>query len=153
MEKRFFTLLILITLISISNLSAQENKFGLGVMVGAPTGISAKYWVSEDNAFDFGLAYSFVESTNALSLHADYLYHESRWFPRFDRMDFYYGYGVRIRSSSEQTSLGVRGVAGLALMLKEAPVDIFLEIAPVFKLVPSTALNLDIALGARYYFN
>lgn len=153
MKQRLFVFFILLGLSAPVNLFAQENNFGLGIMIGAPTGISAKYWVSEDNAFDFGLAYSFVESTNALSIHADYLYHESRWFPKFDRMDFYYGYGVRIRSSSEQTSLGARGVVGLSLMIKEAPVDIFIELAPVFKLIPSTALNLDASIGARYYFN
>lgn len=152
MKKILVVLFALFVLILNSNSYAQENKFGLGVMVGAPTGFNAKYWVSEDNAFDFGLAYSFVETHNALSIHADYLYHESRWFPRFERLDFYYGYGARIRSNSDQTSLGVRGVAGLALMLKEAPVDIFFELAPVFKLIPSTALNLDCVIGARYYF-
>ncbi len=152
MKKLVLFLLVPLLFISLGKSYAQENKFGLGVMVGAPTGISAKYWVSEDNAFDFGLAYSFVETHNALSIHADYLYHENRWFPKFDRLDFYYGYGVRIRANSDQTSLGLRGVAGLDLMLKQAPVDIFLEIAPVFKLVPSTALNLDCSLGARYYF-
>ncbi len=152
MKKSVLFLLVPLLFISFGKSYAQENKFGLGVMVGAPTGISAKYWVSEDNAFDFGLAYSFVETHNALSIHADYLYHENRWFPKFDRLDFYYGYGVRIRANSDQTSLGLRGVAGLDLMLKQAPVDIFLEVAPVFKLVPSTALNLDCSLGARYYF-
>lgn len=152
MKKTFF-LLLLTGLLVFTNTHAQENKFGVGVMLGAPTGFSAKYWLSEENALDFGLAYSFVESGNAVSLHADYLYHESRWFPRFERLDFYYGFGARIRSNSNQTSLGIRGVAGLALMLKEAPVDIFVEFAPVFKLIPSTALNLDCAIGARYYFH
>lgn len=152
MKKALFALTVLFVLTVFSNLQAQDRKFGLGVMLGAPTGFSGKYWVSEDNAFDFGVAYSFVETHNALSIHADYLYHESRWFPQFDRLDFYYGYGVRIRSNKDETSLGARGVAGLALMLKEAPMDIFLEIAPVFKLIPSTALNLDAAIGVRYYF-
>lgn len=153
MKKVFFTVLVLTGLSVFSNLYAQENKFGIGFMIGAPTGFSAKYWVSENNAFDFGLAYSFVESGNALSIHADYLYHESRWFPKFERLDFYYGYGARIRSNKDQTSLGVRGVAGLSLMLKDSPIDIFVEMAPVFKLIPSTALNLDASIGARYYFN
>ncbi len=153
MKRTVSLLVIALLFISFGSLKAQDKKFGLGVMLGAPTGFSGKYWVSDENAFDFGLAYSFVETSNALSIHADYLYHESRWFPRFDRLDFYYGFGARIRSNKDQTSLGIRGVAGLALMLKEAPVDIFVEIAPVFKLIPSTALNMDAAIGARYYFD
>jgi len=150
--KRLFLFLALGGIFIFSNVKAQESKFGLGVMLGAPTGFSAKYWLNEDNALDFGLAYSFVENGNALSLHSDYLYHEQHWFPQFDRLDFYYGFGARIRSNKDQTSFGIRGVVGLDLMLKTAPIDIFIEIAPVFKLIPGTALNLDCAIGARYYF-
>lgn len=153
MKKTVWLFVIALVFISFVSLKAQDKKFGLGVTLGAPTGFSGKYWVSDENAVDFGLAYSFVETSNALSIHADYLYHESRWFPRFDRLDFYYGFGARIRSNKDQTSLGIRGVAGLALMLKDTPVDIFVEIAPVFKLIPSTALNLEAAIGARYYFD
>jgi len=37
---------------------AQERGFGLGVIIGEPTGISAKLWTSPVNAFDFGLGWS-----------------------------------------------------------------------------------------------
>ena len=152
MKKIFFTALFIAGLLAATNIHAQQNQFGLGVMVGAPTGLSGKYWVNDDNAIDFGIAYSFVEANNAFSFHADYLFHAKGWFPKLDKLDFYYGYGLRIRTNKDQTSLGARGVAGLALMLKDSPVNIFVELAPVFKFIPSTALNLDASIGARYYF-
>jgi hypothetical protein len=37
---------------------AQDRAFGLGVMIGEPTGVSAKLWTSAANAFDFGLGWS-----------------------------------------------------------------------------------------------
>ena len=33
------------------------RKFGLGVMIGDPTGLSAKLWIAPTNALDFGLGF------------------------------------------------------------------------------------------------
>ncbi len=38
---------------------AQDRDFGLGVIIGEPTGISAKLWTSPINALDFGLGWSY----------------------------------------------------------------------------------------------
>jgi hypothetical protein len=35
-----------------------NRKFGLGFMLGDPTGITGKYWVSGTNALDFGLGFT-----------------------------------------------------------------------------------------------
>ncbi len=37
---------------------AQDRDFGIGVIIGEPTGISAKLWTSPVNALDFGLGWS-----------------------------------------------------------------------------------------------
>src|SRR3954468_6935149 len=34
-----------------------NRKFGLGVMIGDPTGLSAKLWIAPTNALDFGLGF------------------------------------------------------------------------------------------------
>ena len=39
--------------------AAQERDLGLGVIIGEPTGISAKLWTSPVNALDFGLGWSY----------------------------------------------------------------------------------------------
>ena len=52
---------------------AGESPFGLGVMIGEPTGISGKYWLSPANAIDFAVAWSFANDAN-FHLHTDYLY-------------------------------------------------------------------------------
>jgi hypothetical protein len=39
---------------------AQERRFGLGVILGEPTGISAKLWISPVNALDFGLGVNYM---------------------------------------------------------------------------------------------
>ena len=151
--KRVFISTAVLTLMLFYNVKAQDKGFGLGLIVGEPTGISAKYWIDGDNAFDFGLAYSFVQKFSAMSLHADYLYHAFDVIKTQYRLPVYYGFGARIRFvNNSDNSLGARGVIGIAWLNDNLPIDVFFEVVPVFNLIPSTALNLDIALGARYYF-
>jgi hypothetical protein len=55
-------------------LTAQQGGFGLGVMLGEPTGISAKLWLGRTTALDGVVAWAFVNNL-AISVHADYLFH------------------------------------------------------------------------------
>lgn len=136
-----------------NNISAQDKGFGLGLMLGEPTGFSAKYWLDGDNAVDFGLAYSFVQKLSAVSLHADYLYHAFDIIKSDYRLPVYYGFGARLRFvDNSENALGARGVVGVAWLSDNLPIDVFFELVPVFNLIPSTSLYLDIAIGARYYF-
>ncbi|MEG8947665.1 hypothetical protein [Rosettibacter firmus] len=149
MNKRYLIILILFVT---CNLFAQVNGFGIGVMIGEPTGFSAKYWVNNTNAFDGGLAYSFVRKNSAVSLHIDYLYHNYSLIKSNYRIPVYYGFGARLRFiENEENSLGARGVIGLVWLSDNLPLDVFVEFVPVFNIFPATALNLDLAIGARYY--
>jgi len=151
MKKLLVAIIFLLIFVNISK--AQDKGFGLGIMIGEPTGLSAKYWTSSTNAFDFGLAYSFVQKYSAVSIHADYLYHDFNVIKSDYRLPVYYGFGARIRFvNNSDNALGARGVVGIAWLNNKLPLDVFFEIVPVFNLIPSTSLNLDIALGARYYF-
>ncbi len=153
MKKLFPIIVVIFLFLSINNYG-QDHGFGIGAMIGEPTGISAKYWLNNINALDFGLAYSFVRKNSAVSLHADYLYHAFDVIKSTHRIPLYYGFGARMRFiSGSDNAFGVRGVVGLAWLGEQAPFDVFLEVVPVFNLFPSTSLNLDAAIGARYYLN
>jgi len=154
MSKRFLAILFTILLLTCSNIIAQDKNFGIGIILGEPTGLSGKYWISEDKAFDAALAYSFLEDNKSLAFHADYLYHLDGVIDRHYKMPLYYGFGVRFRlRENQQNTFGVRGVIGLNVYLREAPVDIFFEVAPAFRLLPDTNIDFDIAIGARYFFD
>lgn len=153
MKKIFFFTLCIISLICTNRTKAQDQGFGIGIILGEPTGFSAKLWIDDDKAFDFGLAYSFVRSHSTISLHADYIQHLFNVIHANIELPVYYGFGARIRASSDTKGmLGARGVAGILFLERNIPLDVFLEIAPVFNLFPETALYFDIAIGARYYF-
>jgi hypothetical protein len=145
-------IVILSVLLPISVLPAREKGFGLGIIIGEPTGLSFKKWTSRTQAFDAALAWSF-EGDNAFHLHGDYLFHNYRSI-RIDRstIPFYYGIGFRLKFEDEN-KFGVRLPLGVTLFIREVPVDLFLEIVPILNLAPSTDMDLNIAFGARYYFH
>jgi len=148
---------------SINTVNAQqsENKVGLGLMVGEPTGISFKAWTSDDTAIDAGLAWS-VGRYDAVNIHADYLWHDFSVFgDEIERgqLPVYYGIGGRIvfaddypDPGDENVVLGARVPVGINYLLEENPIGFFLEVAPIVNIIPETDFDVDAALGVRYYF-
>jgi len=161
--KYLFTAVIALSLFFIVQQSfAQDHRnFGLGVMVGEPSGLSAKLWTSADNAFDFGLGWSLrgdrvdngVNEGSRTHFHMDYLWHSFNTISSTERFPLYYGIGGRINSGGGfESTLAIRGVFGVAWMPRKAPVDVFFELVPSFQVSSSSGLAVDGAFGARYYF-
>jgi len=151
MKKLFGLLIVLITFIQI-NLSSQQKDFGLGIILGEPTGVSAKLWTSSENAFDFAAAWSFQGDGNLL-LQADYVWHIFRLIPvESGRLPFYVGVGTEVVFDDDPV-LGVRVPLGLDYLFANAPVDIFVELVPILRLAPSTDFDFAGGIGARYWFN
>lgn len=153
MKKPFVMMIIFCSFFINKPVSAQERGFGLGFILGEPTGISGKAWTSSLNAFDFALGYSFSHKNSRVHLHVDYLFHSLRPFDSSEKFLLYYGPGVRLKSRQNDDSiLGIRGVLGLAWIPRNAPVDVFLEVVPILNLIPGTSFNMNAGLGARFYF-
>ncbi|MCF6270492.1 MAG: hypothetical protein L3J41_12325 [Melioribacteraceae bacterium] len=149
-----YILLLTILVISSSFVLGQKSGLGIGLMLGEPSGLAGKYWLNENNAVNFGIGAGLLGSNSGLSFHADYLYHINNLIKWEYKTTFYYGFGLRMRlPSNSSTAIGVRGVAGVLMLVKNLPIDVFLEFAPSFRLLPTTGLDLDIAIGGRYYFN
>ncbi len=134
---------------------AQDRGLGIGLIFGEPTGFSGKYWLDDKNAVDAGFGYSLISGSKEMSLHVDYLYHTISSIKLDNQqLPIYYGFGGRLRIKENASDrLGVRGVIGAIYKIKSAPVEIFLEVAPVFTLLPETDLDFDFGLGGRYYFD
>ncbi len=143
---------------------AQDHGFGLGVIIGEPTGISAKLWTSSVNAFDFGLGWSFggdrigkheeyYEEGSRVHFHMDYLWHAFNAIHSSERFPLYYGIGGRINTGGGyDASVAVRGVFGITWLPHNTPIDVFLELVPSLQLTPSTGFGIDAGIGARYFF-
>jgi hypothetical protein len=132
---------------------SQDKGFGIGVIVGEPTGVSAKSWITSVTAIDAALAWSFVDK-GALHIHADYLFHNFHLISLETKGSWpiYYGIGARLKFGDKDTQLALRIPVGIDYLFGDAPVDIFLEVVPMLELIPKTKFQFNAALGARYFF-
>jgi hypothetical protein len=131
-------------------LSAQDSGLGAGIMVGEPTGISVKSWISSNDALDAGVAWSL--SHGWLHVHADYLRHSFGLIPvEVGQVPLYYGAGAVIGLGRE-INLGIRVPLGVAYLFEDVPIDIFMEIAPTLVLIPDTDFEIQGGIGVRYWF-
>lgn len=163
--KRTLIMLAVVGVLFTGNAQAQQQQktFGLGIILGEPTGLSLKHWISGDRAVDAGIAWSFSEN-DSLHLHMDYLWH---WFGKVGvqqkegRMPLYVGIGGRVKFKEENdgrgrndddTLVGVRVPFGLSFLFNEAPVELFFEVVPVLDVAPDSDLDINAAVGARFYF-
>ena len=143
---------------------AQERGFGLGVIIGEPTGFSAKLWTSPDNALDFAFGWSIggdrigkyngnYEGGTRVHFHMDYLWHSFEILHSEIRLPIYYGVGGRFNNGAGySSSLAIRGVFGIVWLPRRAPVDLFLELAPSLQFTSPAGFAMEAGIGARYYF-
>jgi hypothetical protein len=134
-------------------LAQNDTGFGLGVMAGEPTGLSLKLWTGTDRAVDAGIAWSF-EGNDNFNIHADYLIHRFSLI-KVDKgsLPLYFGIGGRVRfNENSDDDLGIRVPVGLNYLFENSPIDVFLEVVPVLDLYPSTDLEFNAAIGARFFF-
>ena len=152
MKTRWILITALFVLLSVSSYS-QTRGFGVGVIVGEPTGLTAKYWLSSQNALDFGLGYSFV-NRGRVHFHMDYLFHHKNIFRAEENFALYYGPGFRLKTiEGDDARLGIRFGVGLVWLPRNAPIDVFVEIAPLLDIIPATEFSVNAGLGFRFFFN
>ncbi|NQY99093.1 MAG: hypothetical protein HRT45_00315 [Bdellovibrionales bacterium] len=149
---------IVLALIAALSLEIAEAKeFGLGVMLGGPTGVSGNYYLTDDTSLDFGLGVG-LGSRN-VHLHGTYLFHmpEDITFENYS-FGWYFGAGARFATrdtDEDKTLLGPRGSIGFNFPLKTESgreFDIFVEAALNVSIIGSFYSDLDGAVGGRYYF-
>lgn len=134
------------------NAFAVDRKFGVGLIIGEPTGASAKLWGPKNTAFQFAVAVSFQDES-ALHLHGDFVYHKHDLFDvERGSLPLYYGAGLRIKFFDADELIGVRLPIGLNYLFEDDPFDAFIEVVPIIDLSPDTDFSINASIGARYYF-
>jgi hypothetical protein len=146
-----------------------SRKFGLGFVLGDPTGLSAKYWVGPTNSLDFGLGfYGYGVSDrcgpncgrlNGYSngtFNIDYLW-QSNIVRGTAQLDWHIGPGGRAlwygNCGGDCFTLAARMPVGLDLMFANPSfVELFAEVAPTFYLLAGWGPEIEGGLGARFYF-
>jgi hypothetical protein len=133
----------------------HPGLFELGVYLGQPTGISAKYWINGKNSIDGVAAWGFGGAGSGnLVVAADYLFNfidmvkiEKETFP------LYVGAGAIMGiDMGGGISLGARVPLGAFYIFRNIPLEISLEVVPGLYLIPATTFLMMGGIGVRYCF-
>lgn len=158
-----------------SSVDGGPGKLGLGLMLGEPSGITGKYWLSRTNAVDLGMAYSF---NNYFAIMSDYLFHFPNAFSPTAKGDLkgqfvpFIGFGAILfvnsaasnsfpqnsnqhfftDSNGNSAALGLRVPLGVEFLARKAPLGVYVEVDPGVGIIPDTFGFVEAEIGARFYF-
>lgn len=149
MKKILVITLVLFSLASVNAFSADGN-LGLGIIVGEPTGVSGKLYLSGNDALDAAASWSFVNEL--LYVQADYIRHFPGALGRdLEPLTPYLGIGGLV-ILSDNLAVGARAPIGLSFFIPDTSFEIFLELGPSLLIIPETDFEFNGGLGIRYYF-
>jgi len=128
----------------------QKGQLGLGALIGDPMAASAKYFLTERDAVDFGFGIS-----HDVTFIADYVWHGWKVLPQPRRgpLALCLSAGPRLELH-DQTDFGIRTMAGLSYWPKlKRTAEFFIELGPVCRLAPDVRVRVDGGFGVRVYFS
>ena len=135
----------------------EGGPFGLGMAIGAPSGLTGRLWFGDWSAAQFS-AGGDLGAFNSAALTADYVV----VFRPFEVTDSAYaiplhiGGGINLDLASQSgvstVLLGPRAVFGASLMVPELPIDFYAELAPTIYFIEYIGWSIDGQIGVRQYF-
>jgi len=135
----------------------QGGPLGVGVAVGAPTGITGKYWLGGWSAFQFS-AGGDSGVVGDLAGTADYVLQFRPFASGVEdvKVPMHLGGGVNLGGNIDKRTggrwlLGFRGVGGLSVLFRDLPVGVYFEAAPTFYMIDDLTWSIDGQIGIRYY--
>jgi len=140
---------IMVMFVSLSGHAKKKGTFGLGFIIGDPTGISMKFWTKETDAVEVAAGWEKKET----ELHLDYLWHNFDLLPvKNGRLPVFYGVGIGVKlKEGKDNEIGIRAIVGLEYLFDAVPLDFFLQIAPLLQLTPESKVKGEAALGFRFF--
>jgi hypothetical protein len=127
------------------------NGFGLGLIVGQPTGITAGFGLSDNTMIDAALGLDWINDRD-LYVHVEFDY----YLPTLIKgssvdLNAYLGIGGFVVNHKD-VGIGARAPFGLSLDFASVPLQIFGEAVLLVPLIPDVDLSVRGAVGFRYWF-
>ncbi len=151
----------------------HSKKFGIGGILGQPTGFTLKYHFTPNHALTAAVGFGWWGGTN-FHTHVDYGYHFDLTKPEPFDLRMYVGGGVKFfyfpwdrynvydrycppndpycHDNYGRVGIGIRAPVGITFNLNKIPLEIFGELAPGLAFLPWIYFFVDAAVGVRYYF-
>jgi len=145
------------------------GKFGMGVLLGSRTGLTMSLWPGRRHSLSLDIGST--NFTNSVSVALSYHLHVKLiQAPEAGvSAQLYFGIGARARllfhteledPADEEsdplirtaTVVGLRAPIGLSFLLRDFPIELFIEAAPAVDLWQNFGLDLEGLGGARIYF-
>jgi len=156
------TILTVLVIAGIGIGIADAGLFGVGPMIGAPTGLSAKLYTSYGMGhadLDAGLGYNWYKDTS-FEAYADLQFHTHSLTSKVESegaVTLYIGVGGQVRFSGETKNptvrAGFRMPFGIEYLSVKVPIGLFMEAVPIFNLgTTDNYFGGSAAAGFRYYW-
>jgi hypothetical protein len=160
-----FAAVLSVVVFSTANVALARGNFGLGVIFGDPTALSAKIYQDHNDAFDIGLAFAL---SDYILIYGDYLRHFPGAFGHSSQfvssLRPYIGIGPILVFDTDDHdrhhyfdrednfALGARVPFGIEWIAPNIPLGISVEIVPGIEVIPSTDGFVQAGIAFRYYF-
>ncbi|MBN1337272.1 MAG: hypothetical protein JXB39_15035 [Deltaproteobacteria bacterium] len=133
------------------------GPFGLGVALGAPTGLTGKIWMGDAMAVQFTVGGNLGDFKD-VGASVDWVFEfrpinvEGNEYA----LPFHIGPGLKTDVNFQLPGgfllLGPRLVAGVTVLVPTLPIDFHVEIAPTVYLIEQMGWDMEGQIGCRYYF-
>jgi len=151
---KFKYMVVIVVALLATQASADETRtFGLGIIAGEPTGLTAKYMLDATSAIDGGVGWK-TSGDSEFHIYADYLFHLRDLIAvKKGALPVYFGGGLRfVDRDKKDNKFGVRIPVGIEYLFDGIALGAFAELVPVLNLTPDTDFDLEGGIGVRYYF-
>jgi hypothetical protein len=129
-----------------------QPRWEIGVVLGQPTGLSAKYWINSRSTIDGAVAYELRDEEDRVDLYADYQFNFLFLPVGQGVVPLYFGLGPFVELSTDEVALGARIPVGVQYFIPNARLSLFGELAPVLEVVPSSDVGIRGGVGIRLVF-
>ena len=135
----------------------KEKRVGAGVVLGDPSGLTIKGFISPRLSLGGIISWSFIDEAFLVVGDVDYEFLEIPIETDKISLPFYAGGGLKVGfdqggMDKDRTIVGIRVPFGVAVQWTRHPLEVFFEVAPGIDLAPSTKGDLTGGIGARFYF-
>ncbi|MCC6397837.1 MAG: hypothetical protein IT282_12530 [Bacteroidetes bacterium] len=155
-------LCVAVAVVALAPVGRAQERFGIGLMIGDPSGISWKYHLRSANALSGLVGFS---PFDRFRIHVDYLW-EARPFDQ-PSLSLWYGVGGAVGFGRAQylvkhnrdtyvtrtasMGVGIRMVGAFNFAVPRSPVELGLELAPILIIGPDTGVGVDGGIYVRFY--
>lgn len=142
-----------------------QSGIGFGLVLGEPTGITGKFFLTDALTIDTDLAFSFLDERFEPTI--DLLYHFQNITPSSADVAVrpYLGGGAmlavsgdndddkkRKKKDDDSVKGGVRATGGLSLIFAEIPIELAVDVSPGWWFTGDGDFDVSGAFSVRYFF-